>query len=323
MLPLTDLTDLTDQITLFQVAGAGIPIALIGAVFLALGAQFQHKGVERMEQLRGQQTAGLSVRSLLALLARPAWVIGTAMLGLAILFQLTSLTLSPILVVQPVGALALVITAILNARLTKTALDRKSIQAIVMCVGGVAIFVTIAALFAQSPPITELQLGIVLILLGVVLVVFGVLFVTRRKRIGAMFYIFGAGVLFGFVATLAKVVIDRIKTLLTITDMPSNGEWLLIGCIIAAIVAALLGSYFVQTAYASGPPDLVVAGLTVIDPLVAVVIGIVVLGEAGRVPFWAIIVFVIAGAIAVWGVLALARHHPQLRVNDSLEKPLG
>ena len=31
----------------------------------------------------------------------------------------------------------------------------------------------------------------------------------------------------------------------------------------------------------------------------------------------------IAGAIAVWGVLALARHHPQLRVNDSLEKPLG
>ena len=120
MLPLTDLTDLTDQITLFHVAGAGIPIALIGAVFLALGAQFQHKGVERMEQLRGQQTAGLSVRSLLALLARPAWVIGTVMLGLAILFQLTSLTLSPILVVQPVGALALVITAILNARLTKT-----------------------------------------------------------------------------------------------------------------------------------------------------------------------------------------------------------
>ena len=73
-----------------------------------------------------------------------------------------------------------------------------------------------------------------LILLGVVLVVFAVLFVTLRKRIGAMFYIFGAGVLFGFVATLAKVVIDRIKTLLTITDMPSNGEWLLIGCIVAA-----------------------------------------------------------------------------------------
>ncbi len=322
MLPLSDLTDALDQITLPQIAGAGIPLALIGAVFLALGAQFQHKGVERMEQLRGQQTAGLSIRSLLALLARPAWVIGTVMLGLAILFQLSSLTLSPILVVQPVGALALVITSILNARLTKTKLDRKSIQAIVMCVGGVAVFVTVAALFAQSPAITELQLTVVLILLGAILVAFAVLFVTLRKRIGAMFYILGAGVLFGFVATLAKVVIDRIKTL-AFTDIVSGGEWLLLGCIAALIVAALLGSYFVQTAYASGPPDLVVAGLTVIDPLVAVLIGIIVLGEAGQVPFWAILVFLAAGAVAVWGVLALARHHPQLRVNDSLEKPLG
>lgn len=322
MLPLSDLTDLTDQITLPSIAGAGIPVALVGAVFLALGAQFQHKGVERMEELRGQQTGGISVRSLLALLARPAWVIGTVMLGLAILFQLTSLTLSPILVVQPVGALALVITAILNARLSKTPLDRKSIRAIIMCVGGVAIFVTVAALFAQSPAITELQLTVVLVLLGIVLVAFAVLFVTLRKRIGAMFYILGAGVLFGFVATLAKVVIDRIKTL-AFTDIVSGGEWLLVGCIVALLVAALLGSYFVQTAYASGPPDLVVAGLTVIDPLVAVLIGILVLGEAGQVPFWAIIVFVGAGAVAVWGVLQLARHHPQLRVNDSLEKPLG
>ena len=322
MLPLSELTDAIDQITLPQIAGAGIPVALIGAVFLALGAQFQHKGVERMEQLRGQQTGGISIRSLLALLARPAWVIGTVMLGLAILFQLTSLTLSPILVVQPVGALALVITAILNARLSKTPLDRKSIRAIIMCVGGVAVFVTVAALFAQSPAITELQLTVVLILLGVVLVAFAVLFITLRKRIGAMFYILGAGVLFGFVATLAKVVIDRIKTL-AFTDIVSGGEWLLVGCIAALLVAALLGSYFVQTAYASGPPDLVVAGLTVIDPLVAVLIGILVLGEAGQVPFWAILVFVAAGAVAVWGVLQLARHHPQLRVNDSLEKPLG
>ena len=291
-------------------------------MFLALGAQFQHKGVERIEELRGQQTAGLSIRQLLALLARPAWVIGTVMLGLAILFQLTSLTLSPLIVVQPIGALALVITAIVNARVSKTKLDRKSIRAIVFCVGGVAIFVTVAAIFAQSPAITELQLIVVLILLGVILVAFGVLFVTLRKRVGAIFYILGAGVLYGFVATLAKVVINRIKTL-QFTDIVSEGEWLLVGCIVALILAALLGSYFVQTAYASGPPDLVIAGLTVIDPLVAVRIGIVVLGEAGQVPFWAILVFLAAGAVAVWGVLPLARHHPQLRVNDSLEKPLG
>ena len=318
-----ELTDLTDAINLSPAAALGIPIALIGAVFLAVGTQFQHRGVERMEEMRGAQSGGIGVRSLLALLKRPSWVIGTGLLAAAVILQLTSLSLAPILVVQPLGALALVITAILNARLKKTPLDRKTIVAIVMCVGGVGMFVTIAALFAKSPPITELQLTVVLIALGAALVVFAVLFGTLRKRFKAMFYILGAGVLFGFVATLAKLIIDRIKTLAVVTDIVSEGEWLLIGCIIALLVAAGLGMYFVQSAHASGPPDLVVAGLTVIDPLVAVAIGILVLGEAGQAPLWAVVAFVAAGGVAIWGVSALARHHPQLRVNDSYEKPLG
>lgn len=309
-----DLADILETFNLTPVTALGIPVALVGAVFLSLGAQFQHRGVSRVEEIRGQQEGGLSVRSLLALLRRPAWVIGTVLLGLAILFQLTSLSLSPLIVVQPLGALALVITAIVNARVSKHALDRKSIRAILMCVGGVALFVTIAALVARSSPITELQLTVVLIILAVVLAALGVGFALVRKRVGQMFYVVGAGVLFGFVVTLAKVVIDRIKTLI-FTPVEGGGvEWLLIICIIALLLAALLGTYFVQTAYAQGPPDLVVAGLTVIDPLVAILIGVLVLGEAANAPLWAIGVFVGAGALAIFGVLSLARHHPQLKV---------
>jgi drug/metabolite transporter (DMT)-like permease len=69
----------------------------------------------------------------------------------------------------------------------------------------------------------------------------------------------------------------------------------------------------VQTAYSSGPPDLVVAGLTVIDPLVGVTIGIVVLGEAQGAPLWAGIVFVVSGALAIYGVFQLSKYHPQTR----------
>lgn len=309
-----DLADLLESFNLTPQTALGIPVALVGAVFLSLGAQFQHRGVARVEELHGENEGGLSIRSLIALLRRPSWVIGTALLGLAILFQLTSLSLSPLIVVQPLGALALVLTAILNARVSKHALDRKSIRAIVMCVGGVAAFVTIAALVARSSPITELQLNIVLIILAVVLVALAVLFALIRQRAGQMFYVIGAGVLFGFVVTLAKVVIDRIKTLLTL-DVPSSGiEWQLILCIVALLAAALLGTYFVQTAYAQGPPDLVVAGLTVIDPLVAILIGVIVLGEAANAPLWSLAVFLGAGALAILGVISLARHHPQLRV---------
>lgn len=299
-----ELTDLTEQITLTPYQSIGIPIALIGAVFLSLGAQFQHRGVTRVEVSHGSGAkAGLSLRQLMHLLARPSWVIGTLMLGLAIVFQLISLGFAPLIVVQPLGVVALVITAIVNARVSRIRLDRHAIRAIAMCVSGVGIFVAIAAVYAIEKEITETQLLIVLGILGVTLTAFAFAFGFARRSVGAMFYIVGAGVLFGFVATLAKVVINRI--------LNNNFEGLTVVAIVALLLSAALGSYFVQTAYSVGSPDLVIAGLTVVDPLVAVLIGVIVLGEASLIPPAFAIVAVVAGAVAILGVLQLAKHHPQ------------
>jgi drug/metabolite transporter (DMT)-like permease len=306
-----DFADLTDQISLSPFQAIGIPIALVGAIFLALGAQFQHRGVGKVDAASGTTgRMGLSPRQLVALLRRPSWVVGTLMLGLAIVFQLTSLYFAPLIVVQPLGAVALVITAVVNARVSSVKLDAISIRAIALCVGGVALFVTIAAFTAESKPITERELLTVLIILAVVLAGFAVVFGLLRHKITAIFYIVGAGILFGFVATLAKVVIDRIKTLVVTETAITSSEWLTLLCVVGLLAASALGSYFVQTAYSSGPPDLVVAGLTVIDPVVAVTIGVVVLGEAASAPGWTSFAFIIAGAIAIYGVLQLAKHHP-------------
>ena len=293
----------TQVLSLTPQQGLGIPIALVGAVFLALGAQFQHRGVSKVEARLGRQTSGLSLTQLLALIGRPSWVIGTVLLGLAILSQLTALTFAPLIVVQPLGAVALVITAVVNARVTRVRLHRLAIRAIALCVAGVAIFVTIAAFVAHETPISNGQLLTVLVILVIVLAVAGVLFALLRRRMKAIIYIVGAGVLYGFVATLAKVVINRIVS--------GNFEWLTVTCLIALLAASVLGAYFVQNAYASGPPDLVIAGLTVIDPLVAVGIGVIVLGEASDAPWYAVLAFIIAGAIATYGVFQLAKHHPQ------------
>jgi len=65
----------------------------------------------------------------------------------------------------------------------------------------------------------------------------------------------------------------------------------------------------VQSAHSHGPPDLVVAGLTVIDPLVAVTVGIVVLNEMAGAPLWTMFALLIAGGIAIYGVFLLARVH--------------
>lgn len=298
----------------FQSAVGGIPIlgiviALVGAVFLALGAQFQHRGVELVEAKHGSGAkAGLSVKQVMLLLARPSWVIGSLMLGLAILFQLTSLGFAPLIVVQPLGVVALVITTIVNARVNKLELGRPVMRAVAFCVVGIGIFVTVAAFVAQEQVIREPQLVIILSILGGAVVILGLTFAFARKRAGALFYIVSAGVLYGFVATLAKVVINRLGNVFAGNV---QFEWLTVACVVALVIAAALGAYFVQTAYSLGSPDLVIAGLTVVDPLIAVAIGIAVLGEAASAPLWVIPIWAVAAAIAVFGVYQLSKHHPQ------------
>jgi drug/metabolite transporter (DMT)-like permease len=235
------------------------------------------------------------------------------MLGLAIVCQLAALSFAPLILVQPVGAISLVITTLLNARISGHKPTGRSITAIALCVGGIFVFVTIAALYATETPVSDQQLVTILLILAAVVLVLAGLWIWLRDRMGALFYIIAAGIVYGFVATLAKVVISRIQT--------GDFEWLTVVCVIALLAGTGVGAYFVQTAYASGPPDLVIAGLTVIDPMVAILIGLTVLGEAAGAPLGAYIGFGVAGALAMVGVFQLARHHPEV-VSNSQELPI-
>ena len=288
------------------IPGVGIIIALIGAVFLSLGAQFQHRGVVKVERRTGSAAAGLGGKQILRLLGRPSWVAGTIMLGLAVLLQLTALGFAPLIVVQPIGIVALIVTTVLNSRVSHVPLTRGALRAVGMCVLGVGIFVVTAAIASSEPKLSVEALIIVIVILFAVLAALVLVFLLGRGRLGAIFYIVGAGILYGFVATSAKVVINRVRS--------GNIDLLSVLAVIALLAAMGLGMYFVQTAYSVGSPDLVIAGLTVIDPMVAVVLAIAVLGEAKDVAAsypWAIPVWILAGVLAIVGVLQLARHHPQ------------
>ncbi|WP_374007490.1 DMT family transporter [Leifsonia sp. LS-T14] len=308
-------------VTLTPAQSLGIPVALVGSVFLAVGAQLQQRGVAKVEAQPGEgKRSTLGIGQLLALARRPSWLLGTVCLGLVILFQLFSLFLAPLTVVQPLGALALVITAVLNARVTKVKLDAPSIRAMAFCVVGVGLFVAVAALTTTTQPIQEPQLIAVVAILVVVLVALGIVFGLLRKRLTRIFYVVAAGVLFGFVATLAKVLIGRIQTIFEARFQLVAADWLTLVCLVGLLAAAILGTYFVQTAYSSGSPDVVVAGLTVIDPIVGVTIGVVVLGEAAHAPLWAGFVFVVAGVLAIFGVIQVSRSGARLHGDDTTRK---
>lgn len=282
-----------------------IALAVLAAVALAFGAQFQNEAVTAGSKKKLSGSGSLSLKQIFRLLSRPRWLSGTAFMGVGIVLQLAALSLAPLIVVQPIGAIALVITSLLNSKRSKTRIGRGTMIAVGLCTLGIAAFVSMASGVAKETELSDDRLREVLGVLGVILVAFSVLFFTIGKRAKALTYVAGAGVLYGFVATLAKVVIQRIYQ--------EQFELLTLICLIALIGAVALGGWFVQNAYASGPPDLVIAGLTVIDPLVAVSIGIVILGEAQQAGVATMIGFSLSAVVAVAGVYLLSKVHPELR----------
>ena len=288
-----------------------IGLAVIGAIFLSLGAQFQNDAVTKHHAPSRRKPGSLSLRQIADLLRRPRWLTGTSFLVLAILFQLSALALAPLIVVQPIGAIALIMTSLLNARIYGVRLNPSTFLAIALTTIGVGGFVAVAASSAVAVEMSNGKLLQVVGILFVLLLMFGLLFWRSKGKVGALQYIFGAGVLYGFVASLAKVVIQRF--------FQQDYDLLTLLALISLVGATVLGGWFVQNAYASGPPDLVIAGLTVIDPAVAIMIAIVILGEAEAASLGEVVGYGVAGIIAITGVLALNKFHPQLTEKGNSE----
>ncbi|WP_207344502.1 DMT family transporter [Arthrobacter sp. E3] len=281
-----------------------VACAVAGAFFLAFGAQRQGSAVQN-------NTGGLALggSGFLRLLRNPRWVLGLILLGIGMVLNVVALTLGTLTVVQPIGAIALVITTIVNSRDQGIRLNRATVVSISACVAGSALFVLMAVnVVRENTTVTSTQELTVVLLLASVVIVFGGALVIFKKRLKAFFFILGSGVLFGFVAVLARIISKQIFDPNGLFFL--NVQWY---SVIAIAVAGGLGSWFVQSAYASGPPDLVIAGLTVIDPIVGISIGIVILSELrDNVPPVVAIAMGGAAILAIVGVIALSRHHPDV-----------
>jgi hypothetical protein len=285
----------------------GVVAALLGAVLLALGAQFQGRGVRAAGDGHGE--GGVLSRRL-RLFRSPGWLLGTGFLTAAILLQLVGLLLAPLPVVQPLGVLSLVVTALLSRRVSHARVQRLGAVGIAVCITGTTAFVLTASFATTTEPEDPPVVLPVLVLVGVVLLVLLAGYATLRNRAPALAFAVSGGVCFGFVATLMKVVLDRCAAAVQHGGLfdSTTPFTVLVGA--GAGAAGLAGISLVQRAYASGSADLVVAALTVVDPLVAVTLGIVLLGQAKHAPGWTFALFGIAEVVAVAGVVLMARHPP-------------
>lgn len=288
---------------------AALGFALVSALGLAVGAAVQHSGVTRTHD-----SEKFGLRAFFGLFRSGRWLLGTAIMGIAVTAGVLSLALAPVVVVQPVGAVSLAVSVLIARFARRLVFKRLVYVAVLLCVVGVAGFVTLSSLFASTHVRSaEEALPMVWVSAGLLAALLVGRVIQRRPH--QLFSVVSAAVLFACVATNTHICASQF-----IAGGLGAVAWANLACV---VVCGAVGAWFVQAAYAAGPPEIVIAGLTVIDPIVAVVLGIAVLQEVSRAPWWVPVIMVVAGLVACLGVLILARFHPDVldRADDSVPTP--
>lgn len=306
-------------------AGA-ILLALLGAAFFAASSALQHHAVRTghhdgdarpaapddgtsqdattgTASARGGAT--MSVRHLLAVMRHPRWLAGLGLAGAGAGVHALALLMAPLRVVQPIGVLAVPMAVLISAARLRRRPPHGVMAGAAVSIVGVAVFVVLSAGSAASHSPTG---GATLVAGACVAAVVATLTLVGLTRSGTgrcvALAMAGASA-FGLVSTLVRVMSQAVAAGdVGILDPP------MLGAATGIIASMAVGGWLVQHAYHAGAPEVVIACLTVVDPIVAVLLGALLLGEGTATPVatWALLG--VAAAAATAGVLTLAHHHP-------------
>jgi drug/metabolite transporter (DMT)-like permease len=243
------------------------------------------------ENLRGR-------RLVAALIRQPVWFGGVAGLIAGFLFQLAALAHGRLGVVQPILLLELPITLALAAVVFRRRVTRSAAGAVAAMTAGLAVF-----LFAADPRGGDEVPGAgswaaVLALFGGLLGGLTVLALRTHGARRAALLAVTAGGGFGLTAVLMKGATQHLHSgVLGLFTAWSAYAMAAVGC---------ASFYLFQRALQAGPLDVVQPGVTIVDPVVAIVAGTLLFGDQLRTGL-AVVPEVIGVLGLVYGTVVLSR----------------
>lgn len=291
--------------------GLAVALALIAAVAFGAAAVFQHRAIRTSTATSSHQET-LPLREILGLLRLPRWRVGLLFMIIGTLLHVGALALAPLTIIQPIGVLAVPAAVVLAAGYDHRRVSARVIGGVAVCVVGVVGFVWLGAPETSSGAPDAKPM---LIAAAVVVAASGLLFVVSRLGFPTWIrclLLAGAGAInFG----LASALVRDLTQILGDGRFGNNlaGD---LGLVLALIVGAVLGSWFIQQAYNSGAAPVVTACGTVVDPVVAVLLGITVLGESAPAGPGHVAGMIVSAVVAAVGVVILARFHPDSEVES-------
>jgi drug/metabolite transporter (DMT)-like permease len=284
---------------------------LVAAFLFALAATLQQKGALNLPTISLAQPG-----SLLRLVGQTTWLIGTLVLLVGYLFQAGALDRGRLSVIQPLLVATVVFALPLGYLLTKQHVGLREVWGAIAIVIGLGLFVSFGDPAGGNSSASNAQWAItiaILSLLCVLMLAFGGGGLSRKAAV----YGTVAGVLFGLSSSLAIPTLDYLHQ--SVGTMLSHWE-----CYALAVVG-LLGFVIQQVSLGTGRLAPAVATVSVANPVVSVLIGIVVLDERLSRPAWHVVVAVIGlgltfvGAIVISLARETARPDPAVSTDASAE----
>lgn len=236
------------------------------------------------------------------LVRRPRWWAGVATMALGAGIHVVALGFASVALVQPIGVAAVVLALPIDARLERRAVRTAEWVAAAVLVLGLAGVLVFAPRHGEGrpPPLEIVGFTAVgaLVVVGVVVAVG-----NRLPTIGrAVSRAAAAGICAGSTSGLVRLTIRLIAT--GHVGLPA----LVAG--VVAVVLPVLGLLLLQTAYRDGGLDAGLATQTAIDPAVATVIGVTVLGERFAAGSVGALLAVLSALVALVALVALIRSGP-------------
>src|SRR5699024_770584 len=134
---------------------------------LAVGTHLQHRGLNAGAAPARPDTGPDRRGTVARALRHPSWLLGLAIIVVAMTLNVIALGLAPVAVVQPIGSLSLVFAAIISATVLHLRAPRGLRIAIALSTGSVALFVAVSAGFARTTDPTDGSLTALTVLLAV------------------------------------------------------------------------------------------------------------------------------------------------------------
>ena len=269
-------------------------LAILAAICFALAATLWQ---------RATVAAGISAgrpQGFVGLLTNWVWLLGLIAQTLGVLLQAAALDRGRVAVIQPLLVTTIIWAMPLGYFLTNQTIKRRHILGAAIVVVGLAVFASVgdpAGGVDDAPTSDWLSAFLVIGAACAALLLF-----SRRGGLSTKAAVFGttAGILYGVSATLMKPVVENLDSNGFAAVLESWELWVM-------AVTGIVGFYLQQLSLATGRLVTSVATVSVANPVVSVLLGVLVLQERlDQPPAWHAVVAVGALAVALLGAVVVA-----------------